>query len=86
MPLLVIVAAVVTGAVIVMAAGWWLHRQRQRGDTVWPYWLIAIAPAVIPIRTLLVEAFMFALVWVIALLCGWWIRDKRYANNQRDHQ
>ena len=80
MPALIIGGVVVGGAGL-MAVGWWLHRQRQRGDRVWPYWLIAVAPALAPVRVLVVEAFMFAVVWVIALLCGWWLRDKRYADD-----
>lgn len=80
MPALIIGGVAVGGAGL-MSVGWWLHRQRQRGDTVWPYWLIAVAPALVPARVLVVEAFMFAVVWVIALLCGWCLRDKRYADD-----
>ena len=79
MPALII-GGVVAGGAGPMAAGWWLHRQRQRGDTVWPYWMIAVAPVLVSARALVVEAFMFAVVWVIALLCGWWLREKRYAD------
>ena len=72
----VVLLLIVVGGLLVLA-GWWIHGRRERGDTTWPYWLIAVAPALVPLRTLIPESFMFAVGWVVVLLCGWWLRDKR---------